>query len=112
MPSTRSRLGPVMALGSAALFGASTPLAKGLLGEGVDPWMLAGLLYLGAGLGLTVMQIVRGRFGSPAAEAPLRRHDLPWLGLVVVTGGGDRTAASDGRVAANPGLVCGPPAQR
>ena len=39
------------ALGSAVLFGASTPLAKLLLGE-VPPLLLAALLYLGSGLGL------------------------------------------------------------
>ena len=43
--------GAPMALASAALFGTSTPLAKLLLGGGVDPWLLAGLLYLGSGLG-------------------------------------------------------------
>jgi drug/metabolite transporter (DMT)-like permease len=47
--------GAPMALASAALFGASTPLAKLLLGGGVDPWLLAGLLYLGSGLGLGVV---------------------------------------------------------
>ena len=37
------------ALGAALLFGAGTPLAKMLL-VGTDPWLLAGLLYLGSGL--------------------------------------------------------------
>ncbi|MGH6958326.1 MAG: EamA family transporter [Caulobacteraceae bacterium] len=76
-----------MALASAALFGASTPLAKVLLGDGVSPWLLAGLLYLGSGLGLTLTQAARKAFGAPPAEAPLRRPDLPWLALVVLTGG-------------------------
>jgi drug/metabolite transporter (DMT)-like permease len=76
-----------MALVSAALFGASTPLAKLLLGDGVDPWLLAGLLYLGSGAGLGLIHITRNLFGNPAAEAPLRRGDMPWLALVVVTGG-------------------------
>jgi drug/metabolite transporter (DMT)-like permease len=44
-------VGILFALLSAVLFGASTPLAKLLLGT-VEPWLLAGLLYLGAGLGL------------------------------------------------------------
>jgi hypothetical protein len=44
--------GVMAALGAAILFGAGTPLAKSLL-EVVDPWLLAGLLYLGSGLGLT-----------------------------------------------------------
>lgn len=76
-----------MALASAALFGASTPLAKLLLGDGVDPWLLAGLLYLGSGLGLGTVHLLRGAFGIPASEAPLRRGDVPWLVLVVLTGG-------------------------
>lgn len=76
-----------MALAAAALFGASTPFAKLLLGGGVDPWLLAGLLYLGSGLGLGFVHLVRGLLGVPAAEAPLRRVDWPWLGLVVLAGG-------------------------
>ena len=79
--------GAALALASAALFGASTPLAKLLLGGGVDPWLLAGLLYLGSGLGLGLVHAARGLLGVPAAEAPLRRSDLPWLALVVLTGG-------------------------
>jgi drug/metabolite transporter (DMT)-like permease len=76
-----------MALASAALFGASTPLAKLLLGDGVDAWLLAGLLYLGSGLGLGLIHLIRGLLGAPSPEAPLRRDDLPWLGLVVLAGG-------------------------
>ncbi|HEX3918676.1 MAG TPA: EamA family transporter [Caulobacteraceae bacterium] len=79
--------GAPMALASAALFGASTPLAKALLGGGIDPWLLAGLLYLGSGLGLSAVHFARAALGVPAAEAPLRRTDLPWLGLVVLSGG-------------------------
>lgn len=46
------------ALAAAALFGASTPLAK-LLGLNLSPVLLAGLLYLGSGLGLTIVRFVR-----------------------------------------------------
>ena len=87
MKSPISWPGAPMALASAALFGASTPLAKLLLGGGVDPWLLAGLLYLGSGLGLGLVHLGRGVIGVPAPEAPIRRGDLPWLGLVVVAGG-------------------------
>jgi drug/metabolite transporter (DMT)-like permease len=38
---------------AAALFGASTPMAK-LAIAGIQPLMLAGLLYLGSGVGLTI----------------------------------------------------------
>ena len=41
----------VFALLAAALFGASTPFAKLLVGN-LPPILLAGLLYLGSGIGL------------------------------------------------------------
>ena len=81
-----NRTGIALALLSALLFGASTPLAKLLLGV-VDPWMMAGLLYLGAGLGLAVVHASRAVLHIPAVEAPLRRSDMPWLALVIMTGG-------------------------
>jgi len=79
--------GVSFALASAALFGGSTPLAKLLLGNGANPWLLAGLLYLGSGVGLGAIQVVRALIGAPSAEAPLTRADLPWLGLIILAGG-------------------------
>lgn len=80
------RNGILLALSSAVLFGASTPLAKLMLGT-VDPWMMAGLLYLGAGLGLAAINMSRNVLGIPAIEAPLRRPDMPWLAAVILAGG-------------------------
>ena len=74
------------ALGAAALFGASAPFSKLLLGS-VDPWLLAGILYLGAGIGLAIVQMTRAAIDLPAGEAPLRRGDLPWVTAVVLFGG-------------------------
>ena len=79
--------GVPLALGSAVLFGASAPLAKMLLGA-VDPWLLAGILYLGAGLGLAIVHFGRRAIKLPNVEAPLQRADLPWLAIVVILGGG------------------------
>lgn len=45
--------GPVYTLLAALLFGASVPLAKGL-SRTLSPVPLAGLLYLGAGVGLGI----------------------------------------------------------
>lgn len=87
MPQPRSYSAALTAIASAALFGASTPLAKALLGGGVDPWMLAGLLYLGSGVGLGAIRIARRLAGAAPAETPLTRADLPWLALVVLAGG-------------------------
>ena len=75
-----------MALAAAVLFGAAAPFAKLLLGE-VAPQLLAGLLYLGAGIGLAAVHFGRAALGIPAPEAPLRAADLPWLAAVVVFGG-------------------------
>ena len=80
------RFGIVLALLSAVLFGASTPVAKMMLG-GVDPWMMAALLYLGAGAGLASVHLSRRVLRLPVVEAPLRRSDVPWLAAVIMAGG-------------------------
>ena len=75
----------LFALLAAALFGISAPLAKSL-GASMSPVMLAGLLYLGSGLALVPLQLVR-RGGVQGAESPVRREALPWLLGAVVFGG-------------------------
>lgn len=88
MTRSRSTLWPgvPLALSSAVLFGAATPLSKALLGT-IDPQMLAGLFYAGAGLGLGAIHLSRAGLGIPAPEAPLRRADLMWLAVIVGFGG-------------------------
>ena len=58
------------ALAAALVFGAGTPIAKLLLTDG-SPWMLAGLLYLGSGLGLGAYRLIR-RASRPQVR-PARR---------------------------------------
>ncbi len=79
--------GVLHALAAAALFGASTPFAKLLVGR-MEPGLLAGLLYLGSGCGLFVYRRLSTwskRHASP--EAPLSRYDIPWLIGAVLFGG-------------------------
>lgn len=83
--SRRPTAGVTQALLAAVLFGASTPIAKGLL-EGATPQVLAGLLYLGSGVGLGATWLVR-RARGPAPEAALAKRDLPWLAGSVAFGG-------------------------
>ncbi len=76
------RKGAALGLLAAALFGVSAPVAKRLLGD-VTPQVLAGLLFLGAGLALTVYRRVR----PATTEALLERKDLPRLAVIVAAGG-------------------------
>jgi drug/metabolite transporter (DMT)-like permease len=52
-----------------------------------DPWLLAGILYLGSGLGLGALRAVAALAHRPSREAPLRRHATPWLLGAILTGG-------------------------
>jgi drug/metabolite transporter (DMT)-like permease len=78
----------IFALLSAALFGLSTPAAKVLVGS-THPFVLAGLLYCGAGIGIAVVRRI-WRGSSPARgarEAPLGRKDVIWLAASIACGG-------------------------
>ena len=74
--------GVLAALAAALLFGASTPLAKVLLAN-FDPWLLAGLLYLGSGIGLAIYRLTR----STPRRVQLARGEWPWLAGAVASGG-------------------------
>jgi drug/metabolite transporter (DMT)-like permease len=81
--SRTSRAAITLALLSAVLFGVSAPLAKLLL-RGAVPQLLAGLLYLGSGVGLAV---VWWRRRGAAREARLTRRDAPSLAGAIAFGG-------------------------
>lgn len=73
----------VMCLLAAFLFGASTPVGKRLLDD-VSPQTLAGLLYLGAALGV-LPAAVRGRAGGDGRH---RRGQRARVALTALLGGG------------------------
>jgi drug/metabolite transporter (DMT)-like permease len=75
------RPGIPAALCAALLFGAGTPLAKWLL-DAVSPWLLAGLLYLGSGLGLA---LYRRLTRAPAVRLP--RSEALWFAAAILAGG-------------------------
>jgi drug/metabolite transporter (DMT)-like permease len=77
------RAGPGAAVLSAALFGATTPLAKYFLRD-TGPLLIAGLLYLGSGIGLSVMRLIQDRRWSPSG---LRRGDYARLAGATISGG-------------------------
>jgi drug/metabolite transporter (DMT)-like permease len=79
--------GVLSALSAGMLFGASTPLAK-ILVHGIDPWMLAGLLYLGSGIGLGSYRVLRSFLRAPRADrACIRGTDRWWLAAAITAGG-------------------------
>jgi drug/metabolite transporter (DMT)-like permease len=73
------------ALLSAVLFGASTPLAKLLVGA-MAPLVLAGVLYLGSGIGLAAWLALRRVMRSERAPQ-LAPGDWRWLAAAIAAGG-------------------------
>ncbi len=94
----------LFALLAAVLFGASTPFAKILLGQ-ISPQLLAGLLYLGSGVGLLLVYFfihvgwakrsvpTKQSIGGHVAGAPLptlqlhKGKDMAWFAAAIFTGG-------------------------
>lgn len=76
------------ALAAAALFGAATPLAKVLLGS-MSPFMVAGLFYLGSGVGLGTGILLRRlrTSGSENGHHRINRAEWPWLAGAIAAGG-------------------------
>jgi drug/metabolite transporter (DMT)-like permease len=81
-----NRTAAFYALASAALFGVSTPAAKGLIGV-IDPIVLAGLLYCGAGIGVAALRrLARTVLAPGEREQSLRRQEIPWLAAAIIAG--------------------------
>lgn len=75
------------ALAAALLFGASTPLAKLLVGN-MSPLLLAGLLYLGSGFGLGLLLLTRcARDPQASRHMRIPPGEWPWLIGAIVSGG-------------------------
>jgi drug/metabolite transporter (DMT)-like permease len=81
-----SRRAILYALASAALFGASTPLAKILVGE-MAPILLAAVLYLGSGAGLAAWLALRRVLGHAPEPSSLPGGDGWWLAAAIASGG-------------------------
>lgn len=77
------RRGIMLALAAAVLFGASTPFAK-LVVASAHPVLLAGLLYLGSGLGLSAFRLLRD---CGWAASGLVAGERRWLTAAVLFGG-------------------------
>lgn len=78
--------GVVYALLASVYFGVTTPLAKILVSH-TDPVLLAGLLYLGSGIGLWLFRLISKQIHLLSPQAPLRKADWKFLAGAIITGG-------------------------
>ncbi|WP_342348168.1 EamA family transporter [uncultured Nitrospira sp.] len=89
MFDNQKTLGAFYGLGAALLFGLTTPLIKLYLSD-YDLFPLAGLLYMGAGLGLGLFEIFltsTNKKGFSQSETPIQRTDIGLLFGIILTGG-------------------------
>lgn len=70
---------------AALLYAISSPISKILLTK-ISPVMMAALLYLGAGLGLSVVGVVQQNFSvHKSVEKPLSKKELPYIfGMIIL----------------------------
>ena len=73
----------LFAILAAAFYAINIPLSK-LLMNNVEPTMMAGFLYLGAGIGLIIYSIICRAFGKEIISEPLTRKELPYTISMVI----------------------------
>lgn len=80
----RQRRGILCAVMAAAFYALNAPLSKLLLAS-VPPTMMAAFLYLGAGIGMAVLQLCQRGSVRARHEQRLTRRELPYtIGMVVL----------------------------
>ena len=82
MEDTMKR-GIFLAVLAAGLYALNSPFSKLLL-RYMPSTLMAGFLYLGAGLGMTALALSRKAAGRPDAEARLTRKELPYTIAMIV----------------------------
>jgi len=73
----------IWAILAAALYAISSPVSKILL-EKVPPTMMAGLLYLGAGIGMSIIGFFRYKTGKFKKEMRITKKEMPFTVSMVV----------------------------
>lgn len=68
---------------AAALYALSSPFSKMLLKE-IPPMMMAAFLYLGAGLGMSIIWFIRNKSQKERTELRLTRKELPYTIAMVM----------------------------
>lgn len=74
----------LLAILAAALYAISSPVSKILLNK-VSPTMMAALLYLGAGIGMSIIGFYRKKTGKIKEEMKITKKEMPYtVGMVVL----------------------------
>ena len=81
----KRRVNPIVyAVLAAVCYGVSTPVSKVLLGE-IPPAMMASLLYLGAALGMGIINLLSNRKSAVQTEAKLSKKDWSYIiGMILL----------------------------
>lgn len=82
MKKTKSA-GIFLAILAASLYAINSPLSKILL-DYMPPTLMAGFLYVGAGVGMVVIAVIRKLVGSESRESSLTRAELPYTLLMIL----------------------------
>lgn len=78
-----NKKGILLAVLAATLYAISTPVSKLLLAK-IPSTLLAGLLYLGAGAGMSVIGLVRKTGGKMNKEERLKKTDFPYVLAMII----------------------------
>jgi drug/metabolite transporter (DMT)-like permease len=73
----------LFAILAALLFGINAPFSKLLINE-LNPLFLAALLYLGAGIGMTVLTVINKKRRLDSREARLTKEEMPYIILMIL----------------------------
>ena len=110
--SDHSKRGIACAILAAAFYALNSPLSKLLLQQ-VSATMMAAFLYLGAGLGMLLLQATQRASGRISRELRLTRRELPYTVAMVVLDiaapialmvGISRTSAANASVTSKSGI--------
>lgn len=81
---SHTKTGILLAILAAALYALNAPFSKLLLND-VPPTLMAGFLYIGAGLGMVILSGIRKLNKTETKELKLTRSELPYtLGMIVL----------------------------
>ena len=78
-----NKFGIILAILAAALYAINTPISKLLLNY-MSPTLMAGFLYIGAGMGIGIIAIIRKFNKSERNESKLTKSEIPFTVAMIV----------------------------